>query len=143
MKKLILIAIFLLAPLTIAAQCTDGSVCVAQTTIDRSTAAAVELAAARDTIAAFGRERTATQAERESAARLIDRLNAVISVQDRLNVEYNAVIGLYKEVVTMQSALIEKLTKRLDAPRSAWSKFLGVLKTVATLLAGAALRGAL
>lgn len=136
MKRLILFTVFLLAPLTLAAQCEPGSVCVKQTVIDSATKAVGELVAARATIEAFGRERTATQAERESAARLIDRLNAVIAVQDRLNLEYNAVITLYKQVVEMQSALIETLTKRLNAPKSGWAKVASVLKTIANIALG-------
>lgn len=139
MKKLILIAIFIFTPLFTYGQCAGDAVCVPQAVVDRATAAATELLAAREVIAAFAKERTATEQERASAARLIDRLNGVIAVQDRLNLEYNAVINLYKEVVEMQSALIEKLTKRLDAPKSAWAKFVSALKTVATLLAGVAI----
>jgi len=144
MKQLILITIFLLAPLTAFGQCETGSVCVKQSTIDAATAAANELIEARRVIEAFGRERTATQAERESAARLIDRLNSVIAVQDKLNLEYTAVINLYKETVKMQSELLEKLIARVDAPKSGWAKFVAALKTIATLATGILLgRGAL
>lgn len=138
--KLILFTIFLLAPLAAFGQCVDRPndpcVPVHQSVIDGATAAATELLAARQVIEAFGRERTATQQERESAARLIDRLNSVILVQDRLNLEYNAVIALYKAVVQMQSELIEKLSKQLNAPKSAWQKFVSALKTIANVALG-------
>lgn len=136
MKRLILLTLFLLAPLTILGQCEPGAVCVKQAVIDAATKAAGELIEARRVIEAFTHERTATQAERESAARLIDRLNTVILVQDRLNLEYNAVIALYKQVVEMQSALIETLTKRLNAPKSGWAKVASVLKAIANIALG-------
>lgn len=139
MKKLILIAIFLFTPVFAYGQCTDGSVCISQTTIDRATAAVTELAAARQVIEAFGKERAATQAEREAAARLVDRLNNVIAVQDRLATEYDKVILLYKAVIAEQAALIERLQKMLNAPKSAWQRFASALKTITYILAGAAL----
>lgn len=123
-----------------SAQCVDRPndpcVPVNQTVIDAATKAATELLAARDVIARFATERTATQAERESAARLIERLNAVIAVQDRLNVEYNAVIALYKSVVQMQSELIERMTRQLNAPKSAFQKLASALKTLGSIALG-------
>lgn len=119
--------------------CPDGSVCVRQSTIDAATKAAVELAEARDVIAKFTAERAITQQERESAARLIDRLNSVIAVQDKLNKEYETVIALYKSVVQMQAEIIERLGKQINMPKSPWQKLVGALKTLATFAAGIAL----
>ena len=139
MKKLVLITILLFAPLVAYTQCSEGSQCVPNAVIDRATAAATELAAARQVIEAFSKERTANEQERASAARLIDRLNAVILVQDRLNIEYNAVIGLYKETIKMYAELVEKMTAQLNKPRSVWAKFLSALKTITVLIAGVTL----
>lgn len=140
MKKLILFTIFLLAPLTVAAQCVDkpNDLCVPvnQSVIDRAVKAAGELISAREVIAAFQSERTATAAEREAAGRLIERLNAVIAVQDRLNLEYNAVITLYKQVIEMYSGLVEKMTKQINAPKTAWQKFVNALKVIANVALG-------
>lgn len=136
MKKLILCTIFLLAPLTVLGQCETGSVCVKQTTIDAATKAATELVEAREVIARFQVERTATQAERDSATRLIDRLNNVIAVQDRLTAEYKVVQDMYREVIKMQSELIDRMAKQLDAPKSAFQKFMDALKTLASIAIG-------
>lgn len=132
MKTLILIAIFAAGAF---GQCTGDSVCVPQTVVDKATAAAIELKSARDVIAAFALERTANANERESAARLIDRLNQVIAVQDRLKGEYEAVIALYKQVITMQAEFIDKLTTA-QAKTSAFKKFLRAVKDIALFAAG-------
>lgn len=140
MKKLLLLIFLNLAVgLTLAnGQCVDdaNSICVPRADVDRATKMAIELKAARETIAAFQNEREATAQERASAARLIDRLNGIVNLQDRMTAEYETVLKLYKEVVEMQSELIEKMTKQLNKPRSAWSRFLSAVKTVITLAAG-------
>jgi hypothetical protein len=139
MRKLLLIAIFLFTPLLASAQCAADSQCVPNAVIDRATAAATELVAARATIEAFQNERTATTAERESAARLIDRMNAVISLQDRMSVEYEKALTLYKKVLDEAFALIEKQSKMLNRGKSGWDKFVSAVKTVLTLATGVAL----
>lgn len=140
MKKLILATIFLLAPIAVLGQCVerpnDPCVSVNQTVIDKAVAVATELIAARDVIAKFVVQGTATQAERESAARLIDRLNGVIAVQDRLTKEYDLVLAMYKDVVKMQAELIEKLIKQVSAPKTGWAKFADALKTIANVALG-------
>jgi len=136
MRKLILFAIFLLAPLTVLGQCDTGSVCVKQTTIDAATRVATELVEAREVIARFQAERTATDAERASAGRVIERLNSVIALQDRMTAEYKTVMDMYKSVVQMQSELIDRLTKQLNAPKSAWQKLVATLKTLAAIATG-------
>lgn len=113
-----------------------GLVCVPQATIDRAANAADELLAARDALAKFAVERATAQAEREAANQLILRLNAVIAVQDRMTVEYQKVVDLYKAVVQMQQDLIEKLTQKAMASKSGWAKFFDVLKTVASIATG-------
>lgn len=139
-QRLIVVAFFsLFAVISLQAQCEPGSVCVRQATIDAATAAASELLQAREVIAKFTTERAATQAERDSAARLIDRLNAVIAVQDRLNLEYTAMTAMYKQVIQMQAELIERMSKQLNAPKSGWAKFLGALKTIANIAVGIAI----
>lgn len=136
MRKLILSTIFLLAPLTVLGQCDTGAVCVKQTTIDAATRVATELVEARDVIARFQAERTATDAERASAGRVIERLNSVIALQDRMTAEYKVVMDMYKSVVQMQSELIDRLTKQLNAPKSAWQKLVATLKTLAAIATG-------
>lgn len=140
MKRIFIItALLITCGFSAYGQCTDGSVCVSQTTIDRAAKAIDELAVARDVIAKFTLERTATTAEREAAERVVLRLNSVIAVQDRLNTEYERVIALYKSVVEMQAQLIERLEKMLNKPKSAWQKLVAVLEKITFILAGAAL----
>ena len=140
MKPLLLITLcFLFAISANAQNCPpmpSGLVCVSQSTIDRAAKAADELLEARKVIAAFMVERSTTAAEREAAEKLILRLNAVIAVQDRMTSEYEKIGAMYKQVIEMQSQLIEKLTKQLMAPKSGWAKFFEVLKTVASIATG-------
>lgn len=139
MRQLILTAIFLFTPLLAFGQCGSESQCVPNAVIDRATAAVTELAAARDTIEAFKRERGATDAERAAAARLIDRLNGVIATQDKLAVEYDKVIALYKALIAEQAALIDRQSKMLSKGKSGFEKFTSLLKTVGAILAGVTL----
>lgn len=139
LKYLATILFVLAFSLAVSAQCQSGSVCVPQTTIDQATAAAIELKSARAVIASFQLERTATDAERSSAGRLVDKLNAVIATQDKLQTEYVAVIELYKQVVQMQTDLITKLTAQINKPRSTFQKFIDTLKEIAILVGGIAI----
>ena len=132
MKTLILIAIFAAGAF---GQCTGDSVCVPQAVVDKATVAAIELKSAREVIAAFTLERTANANERESAAQLIGRLNAVIALQDRIKGEYETVVQLYKDVIKLQTELIDKLTTA-QAKTSAFKKFLRAVKDIALFAAG-------
>ena len=140
MKLILIIAIAVFGTISANAQCIpvegDNCITIRQSTVNAATKAARELIEARAVIVAFTAERTATLAERETAQRLLDRLNAVIALQDHLTREHEAVIALYKGVVQMQSELIERMSKQLSKPRSAFAKFMDTLKTVATLAAG-------
>jgi uncharacterized coiled-coil protein SlyX len=136
--KNILLALTICFILTLGAyaQCDTGSVCVRQSTVDRCAEIADELITARDTIAKFTTERVSSLAEREAAQKVIAGLNQLVAVKDRIEVEQQKIIELYKSVVDMQAALVEKLTTQLNKPKSAWAKFLDVLKSTAILLAG-------
>mgnify|MGYP001607199607 CR=1 FL=1 len=137
MKRILIIAIFLLTPLFAYGQsCPSESQCVPNTVIDASVKAVNELASARQVIEAFKTERGLNEAERASAARLVDRLNGIISTQDKLAVEYDRVILLLKDVIKMQSELVEKMQKMLNAPKSAWSRFVSAIKTIGYVLTG-------
>lgn len=144
MKRLTLILVFgLFAVVSLRAQCAPGSVCVPQQTIDRAAQAASELIEARKVIQEFTKERAATDAERAASAKLIDGLNALVTTKDRIETEQNKIIDLYKQTVILQQEIIERLEKRLMAPKSGWNKFTATLEKVALILVGVALKGGL
>lgn len=91
----------------------------------------------------FTKERSASEGERAAAQKLIEGLNNLVGVKDRIQTAQNEIIQLYRSVVEMQQALIDKLEKQINKPKSAWQKFAATLEKVAYLLAGAALAGAL
>lgn len=116
--------------------CETGSQCVKQATIDKCGQVADELIAARDVIEKFKAERTATDAERVAATVLIKSLNDVLDVRGRIIAEYDKMMVVYQKVIDMQSALIDRMTKELNKPKSAWKKFVTVLKEIAILTLG-------
>jgi hypothetical protein len=122
------------------AQCvattTDPCVQVNQSLIDRSAKAAVELAEARKVIASFMAERNAFDAERQAAARLITRYEAVIAAQDQLTATHQQMLSLWKDLNAEKDRLIEKYEKQLSAGKTPWQKFLDALKTVVTIGVG-------
>ena len=139
-KSFFIITIAIFGTISANAQCVDSPddkcISIRQSTVDAATKAVSELLAAREVIAAFTAERTASLAERETASRLVSRLDAVIALQDRLNLERDAITLLYKQVIQTQAELIERMSKQLNAPKSAFAKFMGALKTVATIAFG-------
>ena len=139
-KSFFIIAIAIFGTISANAQCIaspgDNCISIKQSTVNAATKAVSELIEARAVIVAFTAERTASLAERETASRLVSRLDAVINAQDRLTREHEAVIGLYKGLVQTQSELIERMSKQLNAPKSAFAKFMSALKTVATIAFG-------
>ena len=142
MRKFVwLIIIFFTFAIGINAQCSAGSVCVSQSTIDSASAAITELIAARDVIKKFEAERVMTTAERTAAQVLIKNLNDVIDVRGRIIGEYESMIKLYKSVIDMQGQIIERLEKQLMKGKSGWQKFVGILEKVVLVLAGAGLSG--
>jgi hypothetical protein len=46
------------------------------------------------------------------------------------------VIALYEKTITMYAGLVDQLEKRINKPKSGWSKFLDILKHATILLAG-------
>lgn len=144
MKNVLLVSVtcFILT-LSAYGQCvstaSDPCVSIHQSTIDRAARAADELIEARNVIAEFTKERAASQAERAAAAKVIEGLNQLVATKDRIEVEQNKIIKLYVDVVAMQQTIIEKLEKRLSAPKSGFQKLLEVLKRVGDIAVGVAI----
>ena len=138
-SSLVLVILFAGA-FTASAQCiatpADPCVQVNQSLLDRSAKAAAELIEARKVIASFMAERTAWDAERQAAAKLIERLNAVIAAQDRLTDTHNQMLGMWKDLNAEKDRLIAKYEVKLNAPKTPWQRFLDALKTVATIAVG-------
>lgn len=114
-------------------------VCISQEAADKCVKCAQELTAARDVIAKFQTERSASEAERAAAQALIKGLNDLVAVKDRIAAEKDKVIALYENVVAMYQRIIDGLEKQINKPKSGWQKFLSALKTIGYILAGAAL----
>lgn len=137
-KLILFVCILFFAVIGVNGQttCESGSQCVKQSVIDKCGAIADELVAARDVIAKFKSERLTTDAERNAATVLIKSLNDVLDVRGRIITEYEKMMVAYTKVIEMQSLIIEKLTTQLNKPKSAFSKFVAVLKQIAILTLG-------
>jgi flagellar biosynthesis chaperone FliJ len=138
MKRILLIAIFLFAPMVAYSQCTasPGFVCVSQDTMDRTAKALDEIPKLRDLVAKQATSLNLSDAERVAAQALVKALNDALDIRGRLIVDYEKMMTVYERVIAMQTQLIEKLTAQINKPRSAWQKFLTTLKEIAILAAG-------
>ena len=134
-----LFAIFAMFAGNSYAQDDPPKVCISQEAANKCVTAAAELIEARKVIADFLRERASSVAEREAAGVLIKGLNDLIAVKDRIDAYKDQAFAMYERVIKMQQGIIEDLEKRLSKPKSAWSRFVDILKTAATLLAGISL----
>lgn len=114
----------------------EPKVCISQTAANKCVSAAAELIEARNVIAKFQEERAASIAERAAAKTVIQGLNDLIAVKDRIDAYKDQAFALYERVIAMQKGIIDDLEKRLMKPKSAWQKFVAILKNAAILLAG-------
>jgi len=138
-RKLILIAsVLFFSAIGINGQitCETGSQCVKQAVLDKCADVADQLIAAKDVIEKFKAERATTDAERASATVLIKSLNDVLEVRGRIITEYEKMMVVYQKVIDMQMVIIKKLTTQINKPKSAFQKFVTVLKEVAILTLG-------
>ncbi len=139
MKKIILI-LALFFTYNINAQTVDEpKVCISQSAANKCASVAAELIEARDVIVKFSTERATSQVEREKAFKVIEGLNELVVVKDRIIAGYDQINTLYKQVIELQQSIILKLEERIAKPKSAFSKFLTTLKEVALILAGVVL----
>jgi hypothetical protein len=128
--------IWVVLTLSAYGQCQNDSVCVPQATINQAAQAVDELKAARDVIARFQVERSASEAERGAATALIKGLNDLLATKDKIISEYERINELYKKVIDFQQVIIERLEGQLNKPKSGWQKFLTTLKEIALVLSG-------
>jgi xanthine dehydrogenase molybdopterin-binding subunit B len=135
MKRLILIAAFLIFATPVAAQ----TVTISQESFNKLVNAAESLVEAKDVIAKMLAERGASDAAIASALKTIEGWKALDEINNTIIEKQKAVIGLYEKTLNLYASLVEKLEARLMKPKSAWSKFLDGLKTVLTLAAGVVL----
>ena len=141
-RKAIFIVMFLAYVYTvdIYAQCvatpTDNCVEVHQSILDRAAKAIDELAAAQKAIAAFQNERQATEAERVAYKNLAVIADMAMAVLQKGIADRDKVIELQQKALDLYSTLVEKLTAKIDAPKSGWQKFVQTLKEIAYIALG-------
>lgn len=116
--------------------CPVGFVCLPQATANRLLATVEQLIAAKDALAKLSAERAASDAVIASATRVIEDYKQLDIINGMMIVKYKMVVDLYEKTLTVYADLVDKMQKKIDAPKSAWQKFVGVLKTIATVAAG-------
>ncbi len=138
MKYLGIILLFFVVGIPTAAQttCPSGLICFTQAQANDIDTKLKELAADRDVIAKFMVERATNAAELAKANKVIEGWQAIDATNTSIQQKYAAVISMYEHVVQMQADLIEKLIAKVNAPKSAWQKFLTAAKEVLILAAG-------
>lgn len=148
MNIVILITLFLLAPIAINAQCVhtsaaDPCVLINQSVLDRTAKALDEIPKLRDLVTKYEAQVKLTDAERLAAQGLIAALNAVIDVRGKMIADLESfqikMFAAYEKVIAMQQALIDKLTADLNRPKSGWKKFVQAIREIGFILAGVSL----
>jgi hypothetical protein len=135
-------AVFLFATLPVSAQsqppatCPAGQVCVSQETANRLFNVASQLVEAKDVIAKMLAEREASDAAIASALKTIEGWQNLDAINNTIIAKQKDVIVLYERTITLYAGLVDGLEKRLSKPKSAWSRFVDILKNAAILLAG-------
>lgn len=137
-RQIFLVCILLLIAGTVRAQvaCPDGNQCVKQSVLEKCADVADQLAAARVALTKLESERSLTQAEREAAQSLIKGLNDYLAVKDRIIADYEQISKMKDGVIALYQQMVEKLVAQVNRPKSAWQKFLQVLKEIALVAAG-------
>lgn len=142
MKQLLLIAAFLAFGLPVAAQninCPAGYVCTPQKQFNEVVDKLNELIAARDVIAKLQAERGASDATLAAANKLIEDYKQALTIRDSIDAKKDAVISLYEKTIQLYASLVEKLENKINAPKSAFARFITALKEIGLLAAGIAL----
>lgn len=137
--KIILITIFLFLATTAYGQCPEGSQCVSQTTINKCAEVADKLRIAEEAIQKFKEERGVTDVERKAATALIDSFQTLLRTKDSIILEYEKINALYVKVIDFQNQIIVNLEKQLMKPKSAFQRFMKVLKEIALVIGGIAI----
>lgn len=139
-KKSLWAAVLMLAFVGAGAygQCTApaGFVCLTQEEANKVSDNLTELKAARDVISKFTAERLTTDAERLAFQTLVKSLNDVLDTRGKIIAEYERMQDLWKKAFDLQAAIIDRLEKQLNKPRSGFQKFLSALKQVLYVASG-------
>jgi hypothetical protein len=122
----------------ISAQCVSDahSQCVPNETLNRMNKALDELAASRDLIVKLTAAQAASDAKNAAADAVIAKTNQILELDTKMIGSYDKVIALYQDTIKLYADLVEKLTTKLNAPKSAFAKFVGALREIAVLAAG-------
>lgn len=119
--------------------CPIGKVCLDQTTANRLYDVATQLVEAKDVINKMLTERQASDAAIASALKTIEGWQGLDAINNQIILKQKDVIALYENTLRTYAGLVDSLEKRLNKPKSAWSRFVDILKNAAILLAGVSL----
>lgn len=139
-KVVLMLAMFLVLAVSAQAQdCPSGFQCVPQAQFNTILNRLEQLVEAKDTINKMLAERGASDAAINSALKVIEGWKELDAINNTIILKQKDVIALYERVMQMQMTIIENLEKRLLKPKSGFSRFLDVIKTVGYILSGIAL----
>jgi hypothetical protein len=145
MRKLQIVGLTLLVYFVFAisanGQCVSDakSQCVPNETMNRINKALDELAASRDLIVKLTAQAATSDAKAAAASEVISKANEILALDAKIMGSYDKVIALYEQTIKLYADLVDKLTAKINAPKSAWQKFTQALKEIALLAAGVAL----
>lgn len=136
---LISLTLVLFASNAFSQDCPAGKVCLDQATANRLYSVAAQLVEAKDVIEKMLKERGASDAAIASALKTIEGWQNLDAINNSIIAKQRDVIALYERTIQLYAGLVETLEKRLSKPKSAWKRFVDVLKNAAILLAGISL----
>ncbi len=139
MRKLLLAITLTLAICVTAHSQDEPKVCISAESANKCASAVAELLEARTVISEFTVERTTSIAERQAAAKVIEGLNSLLTIKDRQIASYEQINALYRQTIELQSQIITRLEDRLNKPKSAFQKLVGLLRDLSFVLAGISL----
>jgi hypothetical protein len=95
-----------------------------------------ELAASRDLIVKQAAALATSDAKAAIAVEVINKANQILALDTKMFEAYDKILALYQDTLKLYAGLVEKLTAKINAPKSAWQKFGEVLKQVANIALG-------
>jgi hypothetical protein len=116
--------------------CPQGEVCYTPTQNADILQKLNELINARDVIAKFTVERAASSSTIDAANKIIDAYKQMDVINGQIIAKQKDVMALYENTLKLQAELIDKLMLKINAPKSAWQKFISAVRDIAILAAG-------
>jgi hypothetical protein len=116
--------------------CPQGMVCYTPDQNSQILKAINEAIASKDVIAKMLSERGASDAALQSANQLIEGLKNLDVINGQIIAKQKDVMALYENTLKLQAELIDKLMLKINAPKSAWQKFISAVRDIAILAAG-------